>query len=106
MTEGQGAYVDSPEFLNGIEGHDLFEEVVPVLVLYNNQHPALKELTPVSCLSARWLGEPQSPLVHQRMFDVEIVLVMEDGDWVIGVLSIRGRRILCFRVTGSILSSG
>lgn len=39
-----------------------------------------------ACLSARWLGEPESPFVHQRMLDVEVLWIMEDGDllWVIG----------------------
>lgn len=36
-----------------------------------------------SYLSRRWLGEPKSPLVHQRMLDVEIVLVVKDGNLII-----------------------
>lgn len=33
-------------------------------------------------LSSGGLGEPQSPLVHQRVLDVEVVFVMEDCDLV------------------------
>lgn len=31
-------------------------------------------------LLARRLGEPESPIVHQRVLDVEVIWVMEDGD--------------------------
>ena len=31
-------------------------------------------------LSAGWLGEPQGPLVHQGMLDIEVVLVVKDSD--------------------------
>jgi hypothetical protein len=34
-------------------------------------------------LSTRWLGEPQSPLVHQRVFDVEVVFIVENSDLLI-----------------------
>ncbi len=33
-----------------------------------------------TCLATRGLGEPQRPLVHERVLNVEVVLVMEDGD--------------------------
>ena len=39
-------------------------------------------------LAARWLSEPQSPLVHQRVLDVEVVLVMEDCDLLFSRLSV------------------
>ncbi len=33
-----------------------------------------------TCLSTRWLCEPQSPLVHQGVLDVEVIFVMEYCD--------------------------
>lgn len=41
-----------------------------------------------TCLAARRLGKPQSPLVHQRVLDVEVVLVMEDCDLLFSRLSV------------------
>ncbi len=41
-----------------------------------------------TCLTARWLCKPQSPLVHQRVLDVEVVLVMEDCDLLFARLSV------------------
>jgi len=32
-----------------------------------------------SHLARRWLGEPQSPLMHQGVLDIEVVLIMEDS---------------------------
>jgi hypothetical protein len=34
----------------------------------------------VTYLAARGLGEPQRPLVLKRVLDIEVVLVVEDGD--------------------------
>ena len=31
------AYVDAPEFFNGVEGDDFFEEVVPIVALRRRQ---------------------------------------------------------------------
>lgn len=31
-------------------------------------------------LLARGLGEPEGPLVHERVLDIEVVWVMENGD--------------------------
>lgn len=31
-------------------------------------------------LSTRWLGEPQRPIIHQRVLNVEIIRVVEDGN--------------------------
>lgn len=50
-------------------------------------------------LSARGLGEPEGPLVHQRVLDVEVVGRVEDGELLDGVrvgdlgllLAVRGR---------------
>ncbi len=33
--EKWNSYVDSPEFFDGIKGDDLFEQIIPILVLVN-----------------------------------------------------------------------
>ena len=48
----------------------------------------LKVLRRKTCLATRRLGKPQSPLVHQRVLDVEVVLVMEDCDLFFARLSV------------------
>ena len=55
-------YVDTPEFLNRVEGDDLLQQLAPVL------------------LAAGRLGEPQRPGVLQRVLDVEVGRVVKDGD--------------------------
>jgi len=52
-----------PELLDRVKSDDLFKKIVPVV------DP-----------SARGLCEPERPLVLERVLDVEIVLVVEDGD--------------------------
>lgn len=61
MGVGARTHVDAPELLDAVEADDLLEELVPVL------------------LSTRWLGEPESPGMLQRVLDVEILRVVEDG---------------------------
>lgn len=39
-----------------------------------------------SCLSTGWLCEPERPLIHQRVLDVEVFRIMEDSDRVISRL--------------------
>ena len=39
-------------------------------------------------LAARRLGEPQSPLVLERVLDVEVILVVEDGDVLAVILDV------------------
>lgn len=39
-----------------------------------------------SCLSTGWLREPERPLIHQRVLDVEVFRIMEDSDRVISNL--------------------
>ena len=34
----------------------------------------MQEAQAQTCLSTRWLGEPKSPLVHQWVLDIEVVL--------------------------------
>jgi len=43
----------------------------------------MQEAQAQTCLSTRWLGEPKSPLVHQWVLDIEVVLVVEDSDLLI-----------------------
>lgn len=49
-------------------------------------------------LATRWLGEPQGPLVRQRVLDIEVILVVEDCDRPTGVE--RGRRGRAIAVLG------
>lgn len=39
-------------------------------------------------LSRRWLGEPQSPLVHEGMLDIEVILVMEDRNLLLSTIGV------------------
>lgn len=41
-----------------------------------------------TCLATGRLGKPQSPLVHQGVLDVEVVLIMEDCDLLFTRLSV------------------
>lgn len=45
-------------------------------------------------LSGGRLGEPESPLVHERVLDVEVLGVVENGDRLVGRGSDRGRCVL------------
>ncbi len=81
------SYVYTPEFLNGVECDNLLQEVVPIVILSNGQHQKQNTKGMGACLSTWWLGEPESPLVHQWMLDVEIVFVMEDSDGFVRALS-------------------
>jgi hypothetical protein len=36
-------------------------------------------------LARWWLGEPQCPLVQERVLDVEVLRVVEDGDGAAGI---------------------
>lgn len=56
-------------------------------------------------LSTGWLGEPQSPFVHQRMLDIEIILVMKDSDLLIGSITI-GLLVLVGGAVGGDRNSG
>jgi hypothetical protein len=55
--------VDTPELLNRVESDNFLKQIIPVVAL-----------------STGWLGEPQRPLVHERVLDVEVVLIVKDGD--------------------------
>lgn len=50
-------------------------------------------------LAARGLGEPKSPLVLERVLDVEVVLVVEDGDGIVATLAV-GNILLAVGVDG------
>lgn len=82
------SYVDAPEFFDGVECDDFLEQVVPVIALLVECVLAMACAVFVSTdrvagyLSTGGLGEPQSPLVHERVLHVEVLGVMEDGDLV------------------------
>jgi hypothetical protein len=40
-------------------------------------------------LATGWLGEPEGPLVHQRVLNIEVILVMEDS-YLVTVCCARG----------------
>lgn len=82
------SYVYTPEFLYGVECDNLLQEVVPVVILGDSQHHKQNIKGTGTCLSTWWLGEPESPFVHQWMLDVEIVFVMEDSDGFVRALSL------------------
>ena len=89
-TEAKGvAYVDAPKLLHGIERDNFFEQVVPVFALSTpSVSRLLLTLSGASVgapmkphLATRRLREPQRPRIHQRMLDIEILRIMEDGDF-------------------------
>lgn len=61
------------------------------------------EVPAQTCLSTWWLGEPECPLVHERVLDVEVVLIVEDGDLLI--LS-TGRGLLVLVAVGAFWRNG
>jgi hypothetical protein len=79
--DGGNVVIDAPKLFNRVKGDDFLEEVVPVVAL-----------------SARGLGEPKSPLVLERVLDVEVVLVVENSDGLV-VLDV-GRLFLASGVDG------
>ena len=79
------AHVDSPEFLNRVESDDLFEEVIPVVALmaYQISYQPKYIADTITHFPTRWFGEPQRPLIHQRVLDVEVFRVVKDCDLLI-----------------------
>lgn len=61
--------VAPPEFFYAVEGDDLFQQICPVLLW-------------TRCAGS--LGEPQGPGVHERMFDVEVLGIVEYGQGLLG----------------------
>ena len=60
-----GTYMDAPELLDGVEGDDLLQEIVPVVTLVRRSVSCtIVGLKKTPNLSARWFSEPQSPSVH------------------------------------------
>lgn len=55
----QPTHVDPPELLHTVEGDDLFQQLVPVL------------------LAAWWFGEPERPAVLQLMLDGKVLRVVK-----------------------------
>lgn len=66
-------HIDTPEFLNTVEGDHFLQHIIPI---FN--------------LSAGWLGEPQSPPVHQRVLDIEVGCVVKHGE-----LFVAGFLVVC-----------
>jgi len=78
------SYVDTPEFLDGVECNDLLKQIIPVVSLqFVSRWKASRSAQ--THLSRGWLSEPERPLVHQRVLDIEVVFIMEDGDLFRGI---------------------
>ena len=61
---GDSAYVNAPEFLNGVEGDNFFQEIIPIVILNRSQYCNQGDGDVGAYLSTWWLGEPESPFVH------------------------------------------
>lgn len=82
----EATYVDTPEFLDGAECDDLLQQIIPVIAL-DETKLVLRSVTSVlgdSHLAGGRLGEPEGPLVHKRVLDVEVLGVVENGDRLVG----------------------
>lgn len=82
----EATYVDAPEFLDGAECDDLLQQIIPVIAL-DKTKSVLRSDTPIlsdSHLAGGRLGEPEGPLVHKRVLDVEVLGVVENGDRLVG----------------------
>lgn len=75
----RSTYVDTPEFFNRVEGDDLLKKLGPVVTLFSSVRRRNVRHKQATHLAARGLGEPQSPCVHERVLDVEVLGVVEDG---------------------------
>ena len=73
-------HVDAPELLNTVEADDLLQQLVPVLLRGVLECAWVLREGVVKYLSAWRLGEPESPGVSERVLDVEVLGVVEDGD--------------------------
>ena len=102
----------APKLFNRVKRNNLLERVGPVaLTLYcegimsatnltttaspiPSHATTLRQCRPTThrCnqtyLAARGFGEPQSPLVHQRMLDGEVIGIMKDGDLLASILGL------------------
>ena len=84
---GIGSYVDAPKLLHRVKGDDFFQEIIPVVVTLHHisVHQPIRN-NDKAHLPARWLREPQRPLMHQRMLDVEVLRVMKNRNPIITIL--------------------
>lgn len=83
------SYMDAPELLDGIKSDNLFQKIIPVIALFMvSANLPICTSNRLTNLAAWWLGEPQSPLVLQRMLHVEVVLVVEHGNRSAAVLCV------------------
>ena len=80
--------IDAPELLYRIKCDDFFEKIVPVVALVHVSMRTKSMLWGMEgCyLSTGRLGEPQSPLMHQGMLDVEILWIVENSDLLVSRL--------------------
>lgn len=85
MRLGSGrTYVDTPELLDRVEGNNFLQKIIPVVAL--RPHKSVHEGALVGAagceaayLAAGRLGEPQGPVVLERVLDVEVIFVIKDS---------------------------
>lgn len=111
LQSGEETHVNAPKFFYRVERDYFLEKFVPEITLYGIRLVSCRRMSRCkSCLSAGWLCEPERPLIHQRVLDVEVFRIMEDSDRVIprfcglcrgllGILAgnICGISVLCWR---------
>ena len=83
VLKGKEAHVDAPELLDGVERDDLLEQLIPIIALLRISRVSAGALLRAPYLAARRLGEPERPPVHQRVLDIEVGGVVEDGNGVV-----------------------
>ena len=89
------AHVDAPELFHRIKSDHLFEQISPDFTLTEDLISCkFKYMTVTAYLPARRLGEPQCPLIHQRVLDVEVFGVVKDSDLLVSSLGSFRRRAL------------
>jgi len=77
-------YVNAPELLHRIKSHHLLQEIIPIITLPNvSPHPSYYLVVLPAHLATGRLRKPQSPLMHKRMLDIEIVFVVKHSDLLI-----------------------
>ena len=78
-------HVNAPELLHRIESDNFLKQIVPVIALQMivSQVDLTTPSESAAYLPTRWLSEPKRPLVHQRMFDIKIIVIVKDGNCLI-----------------------
>ena len=83
----QATNIDPPKLLDGVESDNFLEEIVPIVSLgqVSTQY-WVSIVVWLPYLSARGLGKPQRPFVHQGVLDIEVVRIVEDSDLLVSAV--------------------